>query len=843
MKFGESADPAWAVEPHSYPDPTYSMGLNQDSANLANFLSRPVLLHTETIAVSENLYRHAFRPWQSFFSDPVIQRKIHNFAYIKCKLKVKFVINASPFHYSLIMASYRPLADTNTAGHFIDINTTRTAVRESQMPRVFLEASSSSGGELTLPFVWPQNALRIASINDFRNMGEIVIQTLTPLRVATASNTSVTISVFAWAEDVELSMSTFAAPFTPQSSKPRKEKTKRKTKPVVQSKDEYDQNNGPVSGPANVLANIARGLEQAPIIGPFARATTIGASAIAGIASIFGFSRPVTTNEIMPYRNFVSGGTANTSGVDPIEKISMDPKQELTVDPRTVGLDGTDQMTINTIACRESFLTTFNWSESQAPGTRIFSLSVEPGLVRTNSGNSYPTALAFAAAPFEFWSGSIVLRFKIVCTKYHKGRIVISYDPKSSGIGVDPAATYSTSFSEVVDITESEDVIIDIPWSQETPYLESAVDFFTERYSDTNALFPSTVNNGTIAVSVLNELSSSNDTSPIQIAVFVKGGDDISFRCPHENKINTIVPYNHHTAQSSPIRREVPLLESFSYPETIGVYEIKEDEQFVAQSSEVRCIVHGCPEAYHDDIDHVMFGDPVHSFRSLVKRYNYLGSATRSIDASASEGVEWGAQLTQFPMFRGPDPVGLTVIPTGRYNYVNTTLLTYLSPAYVGRRGGIKWKYIMRDSYAGLAQVLLKYEQSNLKFSYVNKYSGVDDSDYTRSVSLLNPSALAGYSLTHQDTQQGLMYEVPFYSNVRFAPAAAPYGDDTDARVERVMHRSAFNISPQVISTTSKNYFVADLHVAAGEDFSFFWFLAAPILRNEVFPPAVAPPP
>lgn len=795
MKFEEIQDPSWVVEPNSNLDPTFELGFNSGSADLADFLSRPVLLHTENIPISENLYRHAFKPWTSFFGDPVIQRKLHNFAYIKCKLHLKFVLNASPFHYSLIMASYRPLDSLNPLGRLIKINTTETTVQDSQMPHVMMEASTSTGGELVLPFLWPYNGLRIGTKDDFDNMGTATIQTITPLRTATATTTNVTISVFAWATDVTLSMSTSESPFVAQASK-----TKRRRVKATSNKDEYDKGgNGVVSGPASVVAKISEGLEQAPLIGPFARATTIGATAVANIARIFGFSRPISTHEILPYRNFVSGGTANTAGIDPIEKISLDPKQELTIDPRTVGLDSTDQMTLNTILCRDSFLTTFNWVESDAPGKLLWNSYVDPMLVRTDGTHIFPTAMAFGALPFHYWCGSIVFTFKFVATKYHKGRVVIHYDPKDSTISSDPSSTYTTSFSEVVDLNENEDIEISIPWSQMHPY--GITEGFDSSYGSV-ALADAIGSryNGLLSISVLNELTSSSDTSPIQVAVFVRCGDDIQMRLPSQKPFE-YVPQGAEVAPSA--------------------------SNFVAQSSRVKSIVHANADKYDQDIDHVIFGDPIHSYRSLLKRYEIVGPFSGDQDYAAGESGITRYVVNQAPPARGYYTTGMYSTAAGdKFNYVNTTIMNYLKPAYAGYRGGVRYKWLHVDGSLGkISHARIYATPLTDQLTATTKFTGSNGSE--RAFSLLGNyrAGTTGMSITHEHTQQGLFYEVPFFSNARFFYSGAANGVGAPYKSHNLQTSVAFNYD-NVSGITPEHIMMA----AAAEDFSLFMFVAAPVL-------------
>jgi hypothetical protein len=52
---------------------------------------------------------------------------------------------------------------------------------------------------------------------------------------------------------------------------------------------------------------------------------------------------------------------ANSNVHDTAMKLTLDVKQENTVDTRVLGLAGEDEMTISSIAKRQSYLTQFGW--------------------------------------------------------------------------------------------------------------------------------------------------------------------------------------------------------------------------------------------------------------------------------------------------------------------------------------------------------------------------------------------------------------------------------------------------------------------------------------------------
>lgn len=176
-------------------------------------------------------------------------------------------------------------------------------------------------------------------------MGRLTLQEIVPLAQANQPGAAdVDWSLYLWMTDVQLQMPT---PWGP----------------ITQAGDEY-AGEGVISKPASFVANVASHLSRIPIIGRFARATEIGAGAVSRIASIFGFSRPTQLADLTHFRPRLFGPLAVTEGADLSHKMTLDPKNELTVDPRVVGVEGKDDMALANIITRPGLVGFVNWTAS-----------------------------------------------------------------------------------------------------------------------------------------------------------------------------------------------------------------------------------------------------------------------------------------------------------------------------------------------------------------------------------------------------------------------------------------------------------------------------------------------
>ena len=78
--------------------------------DLKEFLARPVRISSFAWSESDVTgTKTSIDPWSLFLNTAIIKKKLDNYAFLRGNLHVEFVVNASPFYYGLMMASYQPL--------------------------------------------------------------------------------------------------------------------------------------------------------------------------------------------------------------------------------------------------------------------------------------------------------------------------------------------------------------------------------------------------------------------------------------------------------------------------------------------------------------------------------------------------------------------------------------------------------------------------------------------------------------------------------------------------------------------------------------------------------------
>jgi hypothetical protein len=286
-------------------DPTRNLGFKTDTT-LDQFFSRPIRIAEFEWQTNVALFER-FDPWSLFWNNSRNIEKLKNFQLLKSTLKVKFVLNGNAFYYGRLIAAYEPLVAFDNTSIIRPWNGA-DLVRGSQRMHVYLNPTCSEGGSLHLPMFLQTNAMSIPD-REWSIMGDMVLASINDLRHANGGTEPVVVTVFAWAEDVSVSIPTQNVP----------------------EMDEHDI--GVVSRPASAVARFAQSLSNVPYIGPFAMATQIGATAIGTIAKLFGYSAP---NELT-YSIMIPSARHSLAVVDTKQatnKMTVDSKQELTICPK-----------------------------------------------------------------------------------------------------------------------------------------------------------------------------------------------------------------------------------------------------------------------------------------------------------------------------------------------------------------------------------------------------------------------------------------------------------------------------------------------------------------------------
>ncbi|UTS51939.1 MAG: capsid protein [Scallop picorna-like virus 1] len=604
----------------------YTAGLT-----LGEWFSRPVKIRTLTWSAN-TLLGASFNPWYDYFNHPEIKVKLKGYSRLQANLHLKLVVNASPYHYGVGVMSYKPMAGAglNGAGDF-DFSAGTTSdklivdtapytggdisaslIVKTSRPHAKFYAESSKGCEMQLPFCYYQNWVNLdTDLSELKQMGNINIYTPVVLKDSSGNGGNVVVTIYAWCDDHKVGGPSYVM----QSGCDEY---------VVQAGDDEYQDR-PVSTAMSVVSKAAGALSIIPVIKPYAMATSKVMAGASTLARWFGFSNPPVIKDVpallpnyMP--NFASPEISTQH-----DKLSLDPKNEGTVDPRTVGLDGVDHMAISHIVGRYVDYEVLDWNSTMAAETALLVQNVTPMVAVSTGYTGATTGLSAAAIQmtpsaqigmaFQFWSGKITYKFTMVASQFHRGRLMVSYEPDGMLASyTSDAYTGPRTINKIWDVSTDPTFEFEVPWMAPIAMLRTMGTSGLAWYAGINSLtggsniswianpsslpvnagYLDALYNGTITVSVLNPLTSNDPSYGASIICALNCAEVEYF---------------------SPLEMEYPF----------SMYELQSGDDLANPPDEE--VVHAeAPDLVEGPTKHAIYvGEIVRSIRQLIHRTSFYG--------------------------------------------------------------------------------------------------------------------------------------------------------------------------------------------------------------------------
>lgn len=754
--------------------------------DLTDFFERPIRIAAISVVVGSHL-TYAVDIWEVWLSDASIRAKFRNFAFFRANLKIRISISATPFHYGQILVSYQPLAAVNAnlpvmSGGLATFRT-QALTYFSQSPEVaVMDVRDNEPLEMMLPYISPSPMIRLFNesplilpdttpLEDSVGFGKVYINSINVIKCASATPSDISVFVYAWAENVELGTPTGTVITVGTESRA-----------FTESKEVDERVSGPVERFFSGASKYLGYLSVVPALAPFAKASSMASSALGAVASLFGFSTPTMNTEPMRVKNQPFQNGCQMIGYDTGKRITMDPKQELSIDPRALAVSE-DHMHLSALTSRKSLLDVFPWTAATVPlGSSIWTVPVSPMLMKRYAyGPDYlyvPTALAFAATPFGSWRGDIIFEFRIVCSNYHRGKLAFYFEPNiSQTVVIDTELDLNKQYVKVIDLQETQSVSFRVEWAHVRAWARmmnptTLLDLGSVGYAGT-AL--AEYANGYVGVTPLTTLQSP-DSSDVEINVFIYSDN------MHFNELSAnIMPTKRPTVESRPMEEAISLNSS---------------------------------SATTDGLCELHYGEKPISFRGLLKRF--VGN--RSV-LLISDVAPLAYQLAFTPrMYPSPAPA---------YDGVDATyaergsLFRYLRYAYVGMRGGIRRRVgLLGDS------VCPEVGRTKVSRAYPTTFEVAEGFKSSYSYTYLN-SLLRGSVEFVTQTNAGIEFETPMYTRNLFAIS---FSDDpypaSFTPVDTLVSRALIVSFPVTSYTAAKTYVCED--IATAEDFSFMRYQGAP---------------
>jgi hypothetical protein len=797
-------------------------------ASLSKFLSRPYIIYNTTWSVGAGI-NVTIPVWENYFTHTVIRNKLANYSYLRCNLKIKIMINASPFYYGLTAAIYTPLQNTLSA----PVGGGNVLIPLSQRPLVWLYPQESRGGTITAPFIYPQTWLELDSLVNLTNMGSLDLLTYVDLANANSVvGTDCDIIVYAWAEDVYIcgptntdilqsskkrnpggSVGQVASNLSAGDVSTQQDSAPKSTASVPASSETYKGTGGSISKPLTeasaFLSSVAPGLGLLhPKAGQAAKGASSALQGVAAVAAAFGHTDNPIIRDVEPFKNLPFHGFSSSEISEPRDKLTFDPKQSLSKAAGCADVLTRSDTSIAGLCARESYLTQFIWTSTNVFNDLIFSASVNPNLIGlqnigTPSQKVQMIPMAWIGRCFNYWRGDIVFRFRFICTQYHRGRVRITWDPIDD---IDTVSnTTASNYNRIVDICEDQDVYVKIPYQRHTAMARMSQANII-KYSPSDTSINPDFDNGQLTIRVLTQQTSPVVSADITVVVSV-WGEDMAFSNP--DMISTYQTYE--TQSMSKYQEGQEALPLFDGTET------------------------------SPDFFKMYGGENVTDICQLMRRKS-LYASDRLTQNTTDIYLNDFISFRRMPAYPGFDPNGfhsaLEQVGAGNapYNFVHMTFTNWFREAFIGSRGSINWTFnafgpVYIDSFS-----IVRYPDAiTTRYSTSTVPTGsTRDQIYSLLVRGTN-SGTSGMSLTNTRNQPSLSIAAPMYSRFKWqlnSPAFATLGNSfEDSNLDNL--RLQITTQPQLqnpATTTINSY------VSIGEDFSLVYFLNVPTYHYTVTP-------
>lgn len=770
---------------------------------LGSFLSRPTLIASTTWNQTDAVgLKSSYDPWNLFISNTHIKKRVDNFAFIRGRLCVKVLVNSTPFWYGLGMLSYCPLQKIVTGNNPNRAATTTDAyiVAASQMPNIKIVPAKSAGGHMTLPFFYHKNWLPLTA-TDLTNMGTLNLSVVSPLLSANGSAAiNVTVQILAWMEDVELMGPTVTL--------------------AAQGRDEYGD--GPVSAPASAVAAFARTIKT-PIIKKFAKATEIGALAVSNIARLFGYSNVPVIDRVHGFMPALLPQLASSGIGTMVQKLTLDPKCELSIDPSLHGVPAEDPLDLSAICAKESYVGQVTWATTDATDAQLLVARVQPVLSNvaavTGASRLATTPMGYVSQFFQFWRGTIIFRFKVVCSQYHKGRIRISYDPVGR---IDTNAdSYNLTYTKIYDIGEDNDIEIEVPYHQATAWLE-ARQMTSANWTTSGALAPSLLtDNGLINIRVSTTLTAPISTASVRILMYVRGGRDFEYATPLSDSDGGGNLISLFAAQG--LTAEADPLTVGSTHEVVGKSTVPSDDRYLMN-----------------------MGEAVKSLRQILQRHSLARTIVVGSNPSTVNWAIWKAEFGRMPLINGYDPLGANTArnqantATLPYNWCSKHPLPYITAMFRGYRGGVNAQYaIAQESFTTTRSLTLRALRTGTSRTAADNAGSWTASGtgltLNQNNAFVNSSVVwegtGGQNITSTLLNNGLSVVYPDFNMCNFnifSPYILSEGSTEDFSYHNTY--GLHMVYPTGNSDPGFTYVRLQHYAASGVDFTPVFFLCAPTL-------------
>jgi hypothetical protein len=639
-------------------------GSSSTVVSITDYLARPKLLYSGEIDdyIQPIGYQFAY----DFLALSDIQSKMQYHNLVRGSFELKLVVTTLPYATGIVGLSSSYMSPESYGAESSNLITiTNNIVQKTHCD---LDLASTTQAILSIPFHFRQPYIKNTDPNIGYLQKLIVWFYTKTIPQNTNASTPVTIAykIYCSLKDAELCVPA----------------------PIVGSytSETLEAMNGPISYPASVVSRVAKVLSSEPVIGPFAMAFDIGATAIGKIAKLFGFSRPRDLSKpCYPHQPWGASGI----GEERAKNLTIDPMQQVTIDPSVFGERG-DNLSFHNTIMRYGMVDIWTWTQLAAVGDTVLEFPITPTLEYRESANLYsPNALSYSSILFDAWRGDIVYKITIPANRFVRGKLRVFWSPTATFSSINIVS--NNSLSVLLDLTMTTEVELTIPMLSESLYKGINPHMYIGMSADTTTTLSS---NGWLHFIVEEPLMATNTAWTAQIIVEQKAGENFELAIPTEKHIGNILFGN---LPMGPPAYNNLTIDSLEPPATnIAVPQGNYFAIYTAESNDVNPMYSQSTLLYPtfetDKPMKLQIGEDVKSLRMILKRLSWFRTIQYTPDTD--EWVTYFLPLVPPVRYFVEETEPLT--QTLGYDWVNTPI-SYLSKMFAGVRGSVRYTVFDRS--------------------------------------------------------------------------------------------------------------------------------------------------
>lgn len=408
-----------------------------------------------------------------FLADHLQVAGFERFLYWRGSMRVRIHVNGSRFHAGRLIAYFVPWTPKDIATNWQGAH----MAAAWSVPNVQLDAASSNVGELNIPFYNPRSSIilngPVNSVLDYT--GSFHLTVLSPLNVSTGTSTTINVNVWVeFGEDQEFRIpihsGTLRTPFNAEHAALLRH---------MSSKAHLGMH---MQGNSNSsVTNISNyGEVDAMTVPVNMTGDSIGNG---NSASGLPMDKPARAANPLPYYRRGFQSLAHTVGSEATTRLDLDPSQLNLSVSEMFGTEE-DEMEMKFLFTRPTYAGSFAWSTTDTSGASLQARWMGPMMTffqnasvnqvtLTQNTALTPTLWEYACLPYSFWRGGIKLRFDIVASQMHTGRLFLAFNYGASPSSEASLRDATSQYGVEIDLNnECRTFEFTIPYNAPTSWLK-----------------------------------------------------------------------------------------------------------------------------------------------------------------------------------------------------------------------------------------------------------------------------------------------------------------------------------------------------------------------------------